>query len=61
MIKWRATFVDKDVPDMQITITFSAPEFNSNFNYKLLAKLAFIKSIATGEQIEVINVEPIET
>jgi len=61
MIKWRATFVDKDVPDMQITITFSAPEFNSNFNYKLLAKLAFIKSIATSEQIEVINVEPIET
>jgi len=61
MIKWRATFIDKDVPDMQITITFDAPKVNNSFNYPLLAKLALIKLIATGQQIDVINVEPIET
>jgi hypothetical protein len=61
MIKWRATFIDTDTPDMQITFTFSAPEFNSKFNYKQLAKLAFIRAITSSKQIEVINVEPIET
>jgi hypothetical protein len=61
MIKWRATFIDKDVPDMQITITFDAPEVNNSFNYPLLAKLALIRLISTGQQIDVINVEPIET
>jgi hypothetical protein len=46
---------------MQITITFDAPEVNNSFNYSLLAKLALIKLISTGQQIDVINVEPIET
>ena len=46
---------------MQITIEFDAPQFSDNWNYKLLAKLAFIKQITMGEQLIVNNVEPIET
>jgi len=60
MIKWRATVKDKDCDDMQLTFVFEAPFYNDNFNYKLLAKLALIKEITFGEQIQITNVEPIE-
>ena len=60
-VKWRATLAHKDTEDMQITIEFDAPQFSDNWNYKLLAKLAFIKKITMGEQLIVNNVEPIET
>lgn len=46
---------------MQITIEFEAPKFSDNWNYKLLAKLAFISQITQGEKLIVNNVEPIET
>jgi hypothetical protein len=60
MIEWRATFVDKTNPHRQITIEFDAPKYNNKFNYKLLAKLAFVKKLTFNEQIKVTNVEPIE-
>lgn len=60
-VKWRATLAHKDTEDMQITIEFDAPQFSDNWNYKLLAKLAFIKQITIGKQLIVNNVEPIET
>tara|TARA_R100001510_G_C7607660_1_gene172199 strand:+ start:379 stop:576 length:198 start_codon:yes stop_codon:yes gene_type:complete len=60
LVKWRATFAHKDSEDMQMTIEFEAPEFSENWNYKLLAKLAFIQQITFGENIVVNNVEPIE-
>jgi len=41
-VKWRATLAHKDTEDMQITIEFDAPQFSDNWNYKLLAKLAFL-------------------
>jgi hypothetical protein len=61
LVKWRATLAHKDSEDMQITIEFEAPEFSDNWNYKLLAKLAFISQIAQGKKLIVNNVEPIET
>jgi len=60
-VKWRATLTDAKAEDMQITIEFEAPDFSDNWNYKLLAKLAFIKQITMGEQLIVNNVEPIES
>jgi hypothetical protein len=61
LVKWRATLAHKDSEDMQITIEFEAPKFSDNWNYKLLAKLAFISQITQGEKLIVNNVEPIET
>ena len=60
LIYWRATFYSSETPDMQITIEFQAPAFNSEIDYELDARLAMIAQVRDGELIKVKDVEPIE-